>query len=303
MEKPKKDPCFSAKIDTHLAEKLKKDLGDQGFVLSKPPYTIFSAIKKGISCTLYESGALTVQGKDKDPFIEFYLEPEILQSFRFTHPLAEVDFTPRIGVDVAGKGDFFGPLCTAAVYADKERIEKLVEMGVKDSKRLSDDTILKIGKKIKDLCPFTVVRLFPEKYNELYGKFRNLNRLLAWTHAAAILELSQKTPAQKAVIDQFAEKHVMETMCKQKNVTIPVEQRHKGEQDVVVAAASILARMGFLEGMEKLGQDLTIPLPKGASQQVIQTGLAIIARFGLETLDKYSKSHFKTRTDILNLVS
>ncbi len=299
MKKPKIPACFSAKIDPGLADKLKSDLEDQGFSFSKPPHTIFSAIKKGISCTLYESGALTVQGKDKDPFIEFYLEPEILKTFNFTNPLVSVDLTPRIGVDEAGKGDFFGPLSTCAFYADEEGIKKLVSLGVKDSKRFSDSTILKLGKGLKGSFSFSLIRLFPEKYNELYAKFHNLNRLLAWTHAAAILDLMQKTSPKKAVIDQFAEKHVMEKMLKQKNMTIPLEQRHKGEEDVVVAAASIVARMGFLEGLGKLGEDLQLKLPKGASLEVKQTAKKIIEKFGLEMLDKVSKKHFKTRADII----
>lgn len=300
MSKPKTPPCFSAKIDLSLKDKLRRDLEDQGFSFTQPAHTVFLAIKKGISCTLYESGALTVQGKEKDPFIEFYLEPEILQSFTHTHPTAHIDTSPHIGVDEAGKGDFFGPLCTCALYADEEGIKKLVSMGVKDSKRLSDSTVKKIGKQIKAAFPFSLVRLYPEKYNELYEKFRNLNRLLAWTHAAAIEELVEKTKAEKAIIDQFAEKHVMETMLKRKNISIDVEQRHKGEQDVVVAGASIIARMSFLEGLEKMSENITVPLPKGASAEVKATARVIVARFGIEMLDKVSKKHFKTRSEVLN---
>lgn len=300
MTKPKTPACFSTKVDLNLKDKLKRDLEEQGFTFTHPQHTIFQAAKKGISCTLYESGALTVQGKDKDPFIEFYLEPEIIHSFEHSHPTAHIDTTPHIGVDEAGKGDFFGPLCTCALYADEEGIKKLVSMGVKDSKRLSDSTVKKLGKQIKAAFAFSLVRLYPEKYNELYEKFKNLNRLLAWTHAAAIEELVAKTNAERAIIDQFAEKHVMENMLEKKNIKIHVEQRHKGEQDVVVAAASIIARMSFLEGLEKISENLTIPLPKGASQEVKDTARKILARFGIEMLDKVSKKHFKTRAEIVN---
>ncbi len=296
----KKIPCFTAKIDLSLADKLKNDLVSQGFTLHKPEYTIFQALKSGVTCTLYESGSLTVQGKNKDEFIEFYLEPEILQSFVYTHPLATIDFTPRIGVDEAGKGDYFGPLCTCALYADKLGIKKLIEMGVKDSKKLSDTTILKMGKAIKEDFHFSLVRLFPEKYNELYGKFHNLNRLLAWTHVAAIAEVQGKTNCNKAVIDQFAEKQVMITMLQQKKITIDLDQRHRGEEDVVVAAASILARMAFVEGLQQLGEKIGITLPKGASQEVIQAAKKILKCFGIEALDTLSKTHFKTRADILS---
>src|SRR5580704_19036562 len=100
-----KPATFTAKIDLKLAEKLKLDLENQGFLLSQPPYTVFSAKKKGVSCTLYESGTLTVQGKEMDSFIEFYLEPEILQEFRYSHPEVHLNVKSHIGMDEAGKGD------------------------------------------------------------------------------------------------------------------------------------------------------------------------------------------------------
>ena len=109
-------PCFTAKIDPGLSNKIEKDLIEQGFEISRPPHTLFSAKKEGISCTLYQSGSLTVQGKDKGAFIEFYLEPEVLKTFQFSHPEAHLDLRAHIGLDEAGKGDFFGPLCIGAVF-------------------------------------------------------------------------------------------------------------------------------------------------------------------------------------------
>src|SRR3990167_9329283 len=241
MNKPS---CFSTKIDLSLQKKLEEDLLSQGFEITKPAYTIFSAKKKGVSCTLYESGSLTVQGKEMDSFIEFYLEPEILREFHHTHPTAHLDLTPRIGMDEAGKGDFFGPLCIAAVYADSEGIKKLLAMGVRDSKRLGDDTVKKIAGNIRSAYPYTVIRLFPQKYNELYGKFKNLNRLLLWAHAAALEEVVNKTHCRKAILDQFANPHLMEGVLKGKKLEVDLQQRVRGEEDLVVAAASILARAG-----------------------------------------------------------
>ena len=81
MNKPS---CFSTKVDVALKNKLETDLVAQGFEISRPPHTLFSAKKKSLSCTLYESGSLTVQGKEMEPFIEFYLEPEILKEFKFS---------------------------------------------------------------------------------------------------------------------------------------------------------------------------------------------------------------------------
>lgn len=293
-----KAACFTAKVDLKLAEKIERDLIEQGFEISKPAYTLFSAKKQGISCTLYESGTLTVQGKDKEPFIEFYLEPEILKEFKFSHPEAHLNLQEHIGLDEAGKGDFFGPLCIAAVFADKEGIRKLLEIGVKDSKQISDAPILKLAAEIRKLVPYTVIRLFPKKYNELYSKFKNLNRLLAWAHTAALADIIQKTGCKLAIIDQFANKHVMESAVKQKKLVVTLEQRTKGEEDLVVAAASILARAAFLEGLASLSTEYDFPLPKGAAAQVIVAAKKIIEKLGPEVLEKIAKTHFKTMKEV-----
>jgi ribonuclease HIII len=295
MNKPK---CFSTKIDLSLQDKLKIDLQSQGFIISKPPYTLFSAKKQGLSCTLYESGSLTVQGKEMNAFIEFYLEPEILKEFRFSHPEIHLNLTPHIGLDEAGKGDFFGPLCIAGVFADSEGITQLHQMGVRDSKSFSDDAILKLAKKIKSGYAHTVIRLFPQKYNELYTKFKNLNRLLGWAHVAALGDLSQKTGCTEALLDQFADKSVVENLMKQKKLDVHLEQKVRGEEDLVVAAASILARAGFLEGMERLSEEFGMTIPKGASSTVIKAAEKLVAKFGKEVLQRVAKTHFKTMLQI-----
>ena len=297
MNKPN---TFTAKIDISLATKLKEDLTEQGFSFTTLPYTIFSAKKKGISCSLYTSGSLVIQGKEKDEFIEFYLEPEILKSFNYTNPEALVDMTSRIGVDESGKGDFFGPLCTASVYADESAIKKLIALHVQDSKKITDSSILKIAATLKKEITYSVICLFPEKYNELYSKFKNLNNLLAWCHATVISNLHEKTSCKYVLIDQFADKRVVESAVKKKNIEIDLHQRHKGESDIVVAAASIIARSYFLEGIEKLRQTSNISLPKGASAKVIEAGILLANKYGETELNKYAKLHFKTYREILD---
>jgi ribonuclease HIII len=291
--------CFVATIDLGLAEKLREDLLSQGFELTQPQHTIFSAQKKGVSCTLYTSGKLTVQGKDKQEFITFYLEPEILGTFTFSHAEALLDLKPHIGIDEAGKGDFFGPLCIGGVQAGEENIKELLKMGVRDSKRMSDDAVLKLAKKIRAAVPHSIVRISPLKYNELYRQFRNLNQLLAWGHATAIAELVEKTQCKDVLIDQFASEHVVLNALKRKQLSVNLTQRHRGEEDLVVAAASILARAAFLEGLEQLGRTVGMVLPKGASDQVVRTGKALVAKQGPGILDTIAKLHFKTKDVIL----
>ena len=295
-----KAACFCVEIDLSVADKLKCDLEAQEFTISQPAHTVFAAKKKGLSCTLYKSGKLTVQGKEMQAFIEFYLEPEILHEFRFSHPEAHANLEPRIGMDEAGKGDYFGPLCIAALYADENGIKQLIEWGVCDSKRLSDASIQKIAKKIRTSFAFTVIRLFPAKYNELYGKFRNLNRLLGWAHAAALGDLSQKTGCKRAILDQFADKSIVDRQLQMKKIDVFLEQRVRAEEDLVVAGASILARAAFLDGMKQLGEEHGVELPKGASNGVKATAATLVAKHGSDILTRVAKTHFKTTREVLS---
>ncbi len=296
MSKPS---SFVAQIDTTLANKLCKDLEEQGFSLSHPPYTHFSANKKGISCTLYTSGKLVVQGKEMAAFIEFYLEPEILQSFTYSHPTAHLDVTARIGVDESGKGDFFGPLCIAGVYANGQDILLLKELGVKDSKGLNDVTITKIAAKIRENFAYHVVKINPLKYNQIYDQFHNLNRLLAWGHATVIEAMVAKTDCHKIIIDQFANEYVVLDALKRKKISLDLTQRHRAEEDLVVAAASILARDAFIQGLQLLSEKFQVNLPKGASTHVIAAGIKFAQQHGKNALENVAKKHFKTLDVIL----
>jgi len=293
-----KTRCFVTTVSVDIAEKLRRGLEDQSFLLSTPPYTLFSGKKKGVTCTLYQSGKLVVQGKAMGEFIEFYLEPEILGDFSYTYQELSIDKTPRIGIDESGKGDFFGPLCIAGVYAGNDDIEKLCRIGVKDSKAISDKKIHKLAKEIRSLCSWHVVKLTPIKYNELYASFRNLNSLLAWGHATTIENLVEQTQCTNVIIDQFASEHVVESALRKKNVVVNLKQRHRAESDHVVAAASILARAAFLDELERLSEDCSITLPKGASRAVIEAGKRFAAKYGNEAFCKVAKLHFKTYRDI-----
>ena len=299
MAKSSSPACFVATIDTGLSNKLKQDLLSQGFEMSEPAHTFFSAKKSGLSCTLYLSGKLTVQGKGKDEFISFYLEPEILKDFSFSYSAAELDLTPRIGDDESGKGDFFGPLCVAGLYAGEENIKELIALGVKDSKKINDHTVISISRELKKRYPHKILKLFPEKYNELYEKFRNLNHLLGWCHATVIETLVLETKCTKVILDQFAPAELMIGAFAKKKITIDLTQRPRAEEDPVVAAASVLARAAFLEGLEQLGKEVEMPLLKGASSQVIQMGKRLVSRHGPDILRKVGKLHFKTKYAIL----
>lgn len=286
-------------LDLKWADKLLRDLREREFEITTPPYTRFSAKKKGLSCTLYESGKLVIQGKECAEFVEFYLEPEILQTFTFRHPLAEMPVTPRIGIDESGKGDFFGPLCIAGVYVKEDQFAALQALGVKDSKSLTDAAIRKLAKEIKKHCLYHIVKINPPKYNQIYADFKNLNRLLAWGHATAIEQLVQQSGCQEVIIDQFADEWVVEQALKRKKLIVKLTQRHRAEEDLAVAAASILARYAFLEGLEQLSQEIGIELPKGSSKAVQLAGQEVLRKWGKEKLKEVCKQHFKTLDAIL----
>jgi ribonuclease HIII len=292
--------CFTTTIDLSLQEKLKNDLLDQGFTLSDAPYAVFSAKKQGISCNLYLSGKLTVQGKRKEEFITYYLEPEILHNLSYTHPEVGQDRSARIGLDEAGKGDFFGPLCIAGFYAKEGEVEALVKMGVRDSKKMTDGAVIALSKKLKASFSYKVLRLLPETYNKLYSKFHNLNRMLAWAHTTVLEELSKQTGCKKAILDQFADEKLVLSFLEQKKLLVDLTQRHRGEEDPVVAAASILARAAFLEGLAELGERFNVELPKGASSLVITAGKKILAKHGPDILPSLCKTHFKTTQELLH---
>jgi ribonuclease HIII len=293
---------FVVNLENFLHKKLRDALIDQGFELHQPPYTLFQGKKSGISCTLYTSGKLVIQGKNAPDFIQYYIEPELLGTFGYGYEAvssAELDKTPRIGVDESGKGDFFGPLCIAGVFAGEKEMAELLKIGVKDSKKLSDDAILKMAKQIQAIIPHHIVRIFPEKYNVLYSQFANLNSLLAWGHATVIEVLSQETGCKTALIDQFTHLPLVENALKKKSLDIHFTKKTKAESDPVVAAASILARGAFLSGLSKLSESVGLQLPKGASPAVIAAGKKLLAEKGISCFDQIAKKHFKTLDEIL----
>lgn len=293
---------FSIPIDLSLKDRLLAHLKEQNFDFATPPplYTIFSAKKKGISITLYQTGKLLVQGKEAKNFIEFYLEPQILKTFQHTYPEAFIEDYPRIGIDESGKGDFFGPLCVAGVYASGGDLLKLKHLGVKDSKKLSDKSISCIAEKIMGQFCYHIIKINPQRYNQMYNSFQNLNHLLAWGHSTAIEQLVIKTNCHYVIIDQFASENVMLNALKKKQIPVELHQRHRAEEDLVVAAASILARDAFIKGLKELGNKVSIDLPKGANAEVLRVGKELVAQYGEEILPKVAKMHFKTLDAIID---
>ena len=209
----------------------------------------------------------------------------------------------RIGIDESGKGDYFGPLVIAAVFVDATTQGELALMQVRDSKKISDGRILDMAPDIRLVCPHSVIAIGPRKYNELYAKIRNLNRLLAWGHAKALETLLERVSCERAISDQFGDERLILNALQEKGRKIVLEQRTKAESDMAVAAASILARAEFLIRLNRLSEEVGTTLPKGASPAVELAARMVIKKHGQERLESVAKLHFKTTQAVLSRAS
>lgn len=269
------------------------------------PYTLAAASGEDVQIAVYQSGKCVVQGKGAEDWIRFVLEPQVLLEARlgYEEVLDPSAIAPHMGVDESGKGDFFGPMVIAAVYVDERLARGLKDLNVRDSKTITSDKVsLDLAKKIKEFLKdrFAVVSIGPEAYNRLYDKMATVNKILAWGHARAIENLLEKVPdCPRALSDQFGPTHQIERALLAKGRKIKLEQRHKAESDVAVAAASILARAGFLEGLKRLGDAHGVVLPKGASEKVKEVAGTLVQQAGGGVLLNVAKCHFQTADKVL----
>ncbi len=296
---------YTCKLTDEQAATLKSCLAARNFKPREVPYARFAGEKEKTNVVFYESGKLVVQGKGTQEFVEFVLEPEVLQEARLGYEavLNPELLLPRIGVDESGKGDFFGPMCVAGVYVNASVINAWQDAGVRDSKNISSDKkISELAKLIRETpgCVTTVVPIGNEAYNRLYAKMRSVNPVLAWGHARVIENLmGQKhrmNPAPvRAISDQFAaSKSVVEKSLMSLGRAIELVQRHKAEADLAVAAASILARDEFVTRLAGLGKEYGVELPKGAGANVDALAKELFLTHGADALAKIAKMHFRT---------
>jgi ribonuclease HIII len=284
---------------------LRSLLEQLGFEFSPKPWTIFFAQKNKLSVAVYEKGPkVLVQGKGVEEFVQFELEPKILGEAELGYEEVHSPemFQPHFGIDESGKGDFFGPLVVAGVYVDPGIARKLIDAGVQDSKRIGSDARIRV---LADLIRKTtlglvdVVLIGPQRYNELYEKFGNLNSLLGWGHARAIENLLEKKPdCPRALSDQFADARVVKRSLLQHGRRIEIQQRPRAESDIAVAAASILAREAFIGWLERRGKELGVRLERGVSAGVKATAKKLADKIGAGTLREVAKVHFRTAHDV-----
>ena len=303
---------YTAKLTPEQADRLERIVREGNFKLRDVPHARFSGVKPDFNLTFYESGKLVVQGKGTREFVEFTLEPEVLgtAALGYEEVIDPALMDPRIGVDESGKGDFFGPMCIAGVYVNAEVLKAWKDGGVRDSKSVgSDAQIGKLAKIIRTTpgCVYDVVAIGNEAYNRMHKRYGSVNTVLAWGHARVIENLMERSasmvpPPLRAISDQFSSsKSTVEKALMEKGRNLELVQRHKAEEDMAVAAASILARHEYVLRMERLEREFGIPLPKGASPAVETAGRALVAKHGPDALPKAAKMHFRTSYRVLGL--
>jgi ribonuclease HIII len=297
---------YTQPLTQEQAAKLRALLQERGFTFSAKPYTLFFAQKNKLSVAVYEKGPkVLVQGKGIEEFVQFEFEPNILGEAKLGYEEVHSPemFEPHFGIDESGKGDFFGPLVIAGAYVDRDSARTLIDAGVQDSKRIgSDARIHQLAKIIRQTIGngVDVVSIGPERYNDLYVKFGNLNSLLGWGHARVIENLLAKRPdCPRALSDKFADAKVIQKALLQHGRAIQLDQRTKAESDVAVAAASILAREAFIDWLDRKGKAIGVRLQRGVSGGVKETARKAVETNGSEILRQIAKVHFRTAHEVL----
>lgn len=313
--------CFTYELDGAQQEKLLALLAVGNYRPRAVPYSLAAVEGDGFNCALYQKEKhgrrkLCVQGGKARDFVEFFLEPHVLgaASLGYEDVLNPARDAAHGGSDESGKGDYFGPLVVACCYADGPLAKEMRAMGVRDCKEMSDAAVLAVGSKIRRLLGperFAVVKIGPAAYNRLYAKIRNINALLAWAHGTCIEELLEKqTGCPKIVVDQFAPTEAtIRRALKTRGKAVTVEQRHRAEDDIAVAAASVVARELFLRAIAAMAvEDGPIPvdkvpldmIPRGSSDPRVRLlAEQMVRKHGPVWLMNHCKAHFQTTDKVL----
>ena len=271
-----------------------------------PPYAIFQAEEADTIITLYESGKIMFQGTSADIDANIWIDLEK----KLNNRIINVDGTetkakPKddtimefntIGSDEVGTGDFFGPIVVTATYVETKDFEFLKELGVRDSKKLTDEKMKQIAPQIMQRIPYITTILDNKTYNERHNTNLNMNKLKAILHNKALYELKNKQNFNyaKIVVDDFCGKDKYYEYLKD----IPNKVEHitfmtKAEDKVLsVACASIISRYIFLRKMDELSDSVHVPLPKGAGKEVDKVAQDIKNEYGIDKLNEIAKMNF-----------
>ena len=269
---------------------LRRALMGVGFESHNNPNARWAFRGPGVVVSLYASGKLVAQGKGAHDLVATYL-PDARPGGGKEMETLDSDL---IGTDESGKGDYFGPLVAAAVCIPAGQEKVLAELGVRDSKEVSDRSAARAAEAIRAGYTHEIVTIGPERYNELYEEFGNLNLLLAWATAKAVKGVTDKHPCRNVLSDKFGNERLIANALVKAGVEVDLTQRTKAEINPAVAAASILARDEFVSRLAALGRKEGVNLPKGAGSPVLSAARKIYHDSGMDILRRVAKLHFKT---------
>ena len=282
--------------------------------IKTPPYAVFQADDGDTVVTLYESGKAVFQGKDADLSSEFWIETEKINSGSATvtnsndkkkEEKKEKVLPIRInsiGSDEVGTGDYFGPIVVTSCYVSKENIDFLIDLGVRDSKKLTDEKIMKLVPEIIKKIPYKTYILSNLEYNAHYKNNINMNMLKAILHNKVLYEMKSLGYAYDyIVVDQFEYpaayfKHIASSTKQVKDIFFLTKAE---DQCLSVACASMISRYIFIKKMKELSNSLGINIPKGASDKVDEIGKYIVSKYGKAKLNEIAKINFKNTEKIL----
>ncbi len=265
-------------------------LSNEGNVVSNASEYVEWSVKGGDwSALMYTSGKLVLQTSN-EAFCDLIQE-------KF---FEAISFESHIGSDEVGKGDYFGPLVVCACYIDSKDLEKIKGYGVVDSKKLTDEKMMQIGERLKEVLKYEVKVILPKEYNSLTEKYKNVSILLAKSHVEVIQKLFERVgdEAKFVVVDQFSKNQ--NRLKNEFKLKIPLKQFHHAESDIAVAAASIVARYFFLKEFEKMSKNYKMQFPLGATH-VIDFAKDFVAKYGADELDNVAKVSFRTTQSVLTL--
>ncbi|MBQ3469117.1 MAG: ribonuclease HIII [Bacilli bacterium] len=273
----------------------------------KIPYVVFQAEEEDTVITMYESGKVMFQGKSADVDASMWgiaLEETKKDKKKISKEEQKYYNSSSIGSDEVGTGDYFGPIVVTATYVNKKDIKKLEELGVGDSKKITDDKILKIAPKLIKIVKYKSQILTNKEYNEKYSKDINMNKIKSIMHNKVLYDLvnSEKLDYEYIIVDEFAREaryygYLEGIPNIQKGITFLTKAEDK---NLAVASASIISRYLFLKEFDKLSDELHIPLPKGAGKDVDTVGEEVVEKYGEDKLKDIAKLNFKNTDRILH---
>lgn len=312
-----KKTSYTYELDNDQQELLLGIMVNGNYRRREVPYSLYSIEGDHFNATLYSKEKhgkrkLCVQGSKAEDFVLFQLEPIVLGAagLGYEKELSPELYSVHAGSDESGKGDFFGPLVVCCAYTDEKLSEEMIKLGVKDCKQMSDKAVLTVGSQLRKLLGpdgYSVVKLGNAAYNRLYAKMKNINRMLAWAHGTAIEELlTKRVGCDRVVVDQFAPTEAtIQRALKPLGKKAKVEQRHKAESDIAVAAASVIARELFIRAChdmtkECFGEGSEDKIPLGSSDPKVRAlAEKMVEKYGPVWLMNHCKAHFQTTDKVL----